>query len=314
LNSKGTILITGATGFVGSHLVNRLLSLGYLVLATVRDLDQCGNHPIIRHSISQKNLILFQSDWEENPLVLEKAISKFKIDGLINCVAKQPRPNLGLKDYEKVNVHTLKNIFEFASRIGSRVFITFSSATVYAPSLGTLIHEGSPVNPVSDYAKSKLKGELMLSEISAHLNLATYNFRLPSVYGYGQEGGIAHTYYVFAKAHESIEVYSNGKLIRNILYIDDLANLCETVLSKPAKNGYCSYLFGSKNSLSMEAIAGLFVKYLSSRSRILLVEKEAPVPLDWNLDLTKIQKDLRAKSRTIEEGVKDYIQAMEMRS
>lgn len=304
------ILVTGATGFVGSHVVRGMLDAGHEVVGVDLDLEKLKRCPhlsgIMHHPkchwipLNLSNIVRDQG-----------VLNRYVFDGVIHCASQQPRKDYTFDSYYKGNVQLLLNLLDAMLENNIKKIIYFSTASVYADSIGTRLDEGSQVNPSNYYAISKYASEQVLKYRSLEDGLESICFRMPSVIGPWQEGGLVHTYYENAKRNNDFEIYSEGRLLRNVIHVDDVLQACQKALVKlNGKKGYNLYLLGSSNSLSMEQIARYIVKRMDSKSVIKTVKKQAPVNFHWNLCINKMSGELGLAPKSIEEHIDTYIKQM----
>ncbi len=272
------ILIIGINGFIGSYLRDHFLKKGYHVLGTT------SSHRRIEEAV----------------------------DYVIHCASQQPRSHLSFHDYYQGNIGSLIETLDWMKTKEVKRIISFSSATVYADRGGDILFEESYVDPLNDYAISKFVADQILKVRTAHDGLSSFCFRMPSVFGPAQIGGLVHTYYTYAKKNTDFDIFSQGQLKRNLLHVEEVAQACERGIENFGhKHGFNLYLLGSANSLTMKEIAHNIAEYLESRSNINLSKENAPVEINWVFCLDKIKKELGFIPLSIEDGLKRYIQEME---
>lgn len=281
-----TILITGASGFIGSALVSSLRRFGYHVLApSHRDCDLAEGEG------------------------LRKCTEAFPIDTVIHCASLRPKAGLDFDAYYRGNVLTLSRVLDWMKERNIKQLLTFSSINVYGNIRNTVVCEESPCNPVGDYAVSKWKADQLLELKALEQGLNVVNLRLPTVFGQGG-AGFVEMCYARALSNEAIELFSMGKLWRNLIYREHLVNTCQRILQQwKSLPGYQLFLLGSKNSLTMEMIARSIVEKTQSRSSINLVDQKAPAEADWLLDLSRARRLLDFKAVPLESMLDFYIES-----
>lgn len=293
----GRILITGANGFVGSYLAKSLEEQGYDALKISPSLSD--NPKIKTLKVDLTNVADL------------KKLSSFTFDIVFHCASQQPRPNLTYADYHKGNVQILENVLNAITLSKQAKVVHFSSAAVYGNIRHQVLDENSAVNPQNDYALTKLFSEYLLQCRSQQRDFSAFCFRLPSIFGVGQIGGIAHTYFDALKKNQPLEIFSQGKLWRNIVAVESVVDAVLKVL-KTNLQGYHLYLLGSQTSLTMAQIAEKMAKRLHSQSKILLVDQKVPVEFDWKFNLNKIENDLGFLPQSLEDALIHYVDQMKI--
>ena len=219
------ILVTGSSGFIGFHLVRKLLKLGHNVIG----LDDHNNYydknlKLKRNALSShENFTFFECGLDQ----LENLkIDKRSIDIAINLAA-QPGVRVSDNDkkyYQSTNIDGFKSFCNFCINKEIKNVIYASSSSVYSDSEpGALSEESSELAPKSLYGKSKLSNEKFASNISSQEDISILGLRFFSVYGPFGRPDMA--YYKFTESiinQELITLYNDGKMYRDMTYIDDI--------------------------------------------------------------------------------------------
>lgn len=299
--SDSSFLITGGSGFVGRHLVEYFSQNGFSVVAT----------KLSRHSVCQlPGVTWVDVNWTQADQLVSK-LEAYPIHTVIHCVSQQPRFGLQIADYLSVNRGALGHLMHWMSGRLVTKLITFSSVTVYGENIPDEIREDRPKNPANDYAVSKWEGDCLTQRLAAEFGIDAICFRLPSVFGAFQGGGLVDTYFDCLSNNRVLEIYSRGELIRNLLYVEDIALACHKgVESGKSSSGFRDYLLGSSNHLSMKELADCMKAKLNSQSQIVVVDQPVPVPSNWHLNLDKIRHELGYVPQTIECGLDRYLKKM----
>jgi dihydroflavonol-4-reductase len=149
-STQKTAFVTGGTGFIGSHLVERLLSKGYAVRCLVRDPQKTGY-------LSNLPVEFYHGDLFSNP-ILEKAVSGVDyIYHVAGVVASRTKDG-----FYRGNRDASKNLIEITARVNPSVrkFLHVSSQAAVGPSVSASpIDETAPYHPITTYGRSKMEAE-----------------------------------------------------------------------------------------------------------------------------------------------------------
>lgn len=220
------VLVTGASGFLGAHVVARLAAAGIPVLAQGRDIGRCAaleaaGHTVIRTDLSKSFDV--------------KADSVFgELDAIIHCAALSA-PFGRLADFEAANVTATRNLVDLARRLGVRRFIQISSPSVcfaFRDQLG--VSEDMPLpKPVNAYARTKRQGEeivLAASEIGPVI------LRPRGIYGAGDRALLPRLLEVAQR--RPLPLFRDGQARIDLTHVDDVVDAVIAALSAgEAANG-----------------------------------------------------------------------------
>jgi UDP-glucuronate 4-epimerase len=239
------ILVTGSAGFIGMHLVIRLIKEGFFVVGLdnlnnyydrslkFSRLEECG---IIQDKL--KDDILIDSEKFSNYkfiksdlLSIEKVhclFEEFQFDAVIHLAAQAGvRYSIeNPKTYIENNITGFFNIIDTSRKFNVKNFLYASSSSVYGNSLEVPFNEKLQVDqPISLYAATKKSNELIAHVYSNIYNLKTTGLRFFTVYGPWGRPDMA--YFSFTNKifnDQQIDVFNNGELSRDFTYIDDIIN------------------------------------------------------------------------------------------
>lgn len=203
------VLVTGGSGFVGSHLVEELLRRGYDVTCQVRDLRHLG-------WLEGLDVRLVQGDCTK-PEFLATAVQGASF--VFHCAGLTKARRVS--DYYLVNHIGTKNLLEACARHnpGIEKFILVSSQAAAGPSLdGRPVDDGSTSRPVSDYGKSKLLAE---NEVCGYKDRFPVVILRPSVV-YGPRDRDVYELFRWASRGLTLEM-TGGERYLNVCYVTDLA-------------------------------------------------------------------------------------------
>ena len=227
------ILVTGAAGFIGFHLINSLLQRGDEVIGIDNlnnyynpSLKQLRLNKIAKHPKSF-NFEFIKLDIANRKLMEELFVSN-EFDVVVNLAAQAgvryslENPNA----YVDSNIVGFVNILEGCRHSQIKHLVYASSSSVYGMNVKQPFSTQDRVDyPISLYAATKKSNELMAHTYSHLYGIPTTGLRFFTVYGpYGRPD---MAYYKFTKAilrDESINVFNNGKMKRDFTYIDDIVD------------------------------------------------------------------------------------------
>ena len=236
------VLVTGAAGFIGFYVCNRLLKLGL----EVHGVDNLNSYydPKLKKSrleiLTNQKMPFSKIDLSNNEKINE-LFHNFKPTVVINLAA-QAGVRYSLENphaYINSNIVGFLNILECCRNHSIKHLIYASSSSVYGLNKTFPFSEGHNVDhPVSLYAASKKSNEAMAHSYSHLFGLPTTGLRFFTVYGPWGRPDMA--LYIFTKkilASEPIDVFGHGKMKRDFTYIDDIVEgIIKLIDKKPSSN------------------------------------------------------------------------------
>ena len=230
------VLVTGAAGFIGSHLVDRLLSEGNEVVGV----DAFTSY----YSRKTKEGNLEGALGHERFRLVEGDLLDLDLDALLDgvgCVAhlagepgvrRSWGPNF--PRYVARNVLTTERLLEAASRAGGTRFVYASSSSVYGPDPGRPVGEDHPRAPASPYALSKLAAEELVGLYGRERGVPGTVLRYFTVYGPRQRPEMALSRFLFAALRgRPVDVFGNGGQRRDMTYVSDAVGATVAALGAP---------------------------------------------------------------------------------
>jgi UDP-glucuronate 4-epimerase len=240
-----TVLVTGAAGFIGSHLSKRLLERGTPVLG-FDNLNPYYDPALKRARLAQiettaqrtgSSFQLIEADLEDGAAVAQ-AFEQHKPAKVVNLAA-QAGVRYSIENpaaYIQANLVGFGHILEGCRQHGIEHLVYASSSSVYGGNTQLPFSEHQSVDhPVSLYAASKKANELMAHTYSHLYGLPATGLRFFTVYGPWGRPDMA--LFLFTKAMlegRQIQVFNNGEMVRDFTYIDDIVESLLRVLDKPA--------------------------------------------------------------------------------
>src|SRR4030066_1931350 len=307
------ILVTGGAGFIGSHLCEKLINLGFKVIC-IDNFDDFYKPAIKENNISKiikdNNFKIYRVDIC-NLEQIDEIFSKNNIGLVIHLAAKAGvRPSI--KDpllSEKVNVTGTMNLLEAAKKKRIDKFIFGSSSSVYGNNKKIPFSEDDNVDyPISPYAATKKAGELICHTYHSLYKISVLCFRFFTVYGPRQRPEMAiHKFTRQILNGERIEIYGNGSSSRDYTYIDDIISGVAGSLDKI--NGFEVINLGNSNSVKLISLVGLIEDITGSKAKLKFVESQPGDVFMTYADIGKAKKMLKYSPETnIKEGLIKFIE------
>jgi UDP-glucuronate 4-epimerase len=221
-------LVTGAAGFIGFHLSQKLCHSGYKVVG----IDNLNDYYDVTLKKSRLDILTVHSNFSFHKCdltdknSLDKLFGQYSFSYVVNLAA-QAGVRYSLTNphaYLESNLHGFLNILEMARKYATEHLVYASSSSVYGANKKMPFSVQHNVDhPISLYAASKKSNELMAHTYSALYNLPTTGLRFFTVYGpYGRPD---MALFIFTKAiveGKPIDVYNHGKMKRDFTYVDDI--------------------------------------------------------------------------------------------
>ncbi|MFN0121605.1 MAG: GDP-mannose 4,6-dehydratase [Blastocatellia bacterium] len=227
---KKRFLVTGGAGFIGSHLVERLLADPATSVVVVDNFNDFYNPEIKRANIAAhlKNpaFRLVEADICEYDK-LRRLFMEDLYDGIIHLAARAGvRPSLSqARLYQQVNEGGTLNLLEMARLHNIKKFVFGSSSSVYGPLATPPFREDAPLMPISPYAATKAAGELMAHTYSHLYGLQVVCLRFFTVYGPRQRPDLAiHKFARQIAGRSPIPVYGDGGSERDYTWAGDIVD------------------------------------------------------------------------------------------
>jgi len=220
------ILVTGGAGFIGSHLVEKLLAAGYDV-AILDDFNDFYD-PQIKHAniaAVAKDVAVHYVDLRDNAAV-RNLFHREKFQTIAHLAARAGiRPSIQHPQlYYDTNVSGTLHLLDAARVTGLERFIFASSSSVYGISKTVPFSEDQHLSQtISPYAATKIAGEFLCSTFSHLYQMRVIALRYFTVYGPRQRPDLAiHQFTRRIYAGQPIDQFGNGRTRRDYTYIDDV--------------------------------------------------------------------------------------------
>lgn len=293
-------LVTGGAGFIGSALVNRLVSTGH----EVRVLDDLSaGDPAALHP----QAILTRGDVNDIPKLWTLLQG---VDCVYHLAARVSVPESVLypREYNAVNVGGTVSVLEAMRAVGVKRVVLSSSGAVYGEQPQQPLREDMPPDPRSPYAVSKLAAEYYLRTTGILWGIETVSLRIFNAYGPGQQLPAAHApvipqFLKHALRGGSLIIHGDGEQTRDYVYIDDVVDALIEAAAAPEVNRLVINV-GSGVETSTNALVDLIGRVLQKELTPLHTNTQSGGVSQMQADLTLAQQKLGFQPKIrLDEGI-----------
>ena len=257
-----TVLVTGAAGFIASHLVDRLLDQGYTVIGI--DSMRTGSIQNIEGAMESNRFILLEEDICDQDLVNKIADDIHTVYHL----AAVSSVKLSVQDpfvVNEVNVGGTLNILDIARERNAKRFVFTSSAAVYGNPTVLPVTEDTPVYPLSPYAASKLSAEMYCLAYGESFGILPTILRYFNVYGPRQEfseySGVIPIFINQALYGSPITIEGDGLQTRSFIHVDDVTR-ATMLAGQSLDTGFHILNLSGTEAISILELAHMIKKYI----------------------------------------------------
>ncbi len=309
------ILITGGAGFIGSHLVDRLLREDGWRVTVVDDFNDFYDPSIKRANIhthlQNERYRLVEADIRARN-GLASAFAETNFDCIVHLAARAGvRPSLSQPAlYAETNINGTLNLLELARAQGVPQFIFGSSSSVYGINSKVPFSEDDPIfSPISPYAATKAAGELLCHTYAHLYDMRVVCLRFFTVYGARQRPDLAiHKFAKLINAGQPIPVFGDGTTRRDYTYIDDIIAGVRAAIDYH-QSKYEIINLGESRTVELRELISLLENALDQHAEI---DRQPPQPGDVPqtfADVTKARRLLGYDPRIqIEEGILRFVE------
>jgi len=293
-------VITGGAGFVGSNLVDRLVSIGHKVI--VLDNFVSGKKSNLSHH-SKKFVKIIKIDISDKSLdkYFKKADYIFHLAALAQIIPSFKDPN----KYFKNNVIGTLNVLKAAKKVKIKKLIYAASSSCYGTPKKFPTSEKDKIDLKHPYAATKFIGEQLVMRYATMFRMPNISFRFFNVYGprlniSGQYSAVIGNFLSQTKSRKPLTVVGDGKQTRDFIHVDDLVNAFIQVIKSKSVNKI--YNLGSGKRTSINTIAKIF----GGKKKFIPIRPGEPKNSVANIK--KIKKEINWKPKiSIEQGIKKLL-------
>jgi UDP-glucose 4-epimerase len=297
-------LVTGAAGFLGSALANRLAREGH----QVRGYDDLSAGDPSRLSA---DVLFTRGDVTDRPKLWTLLQ---EIDCVYHLAAKVSVPESILypREYNIINVGGTVSVMEAMRDVGVRRVILISSGAIYGDQGQQPLVESAPPNPGSPYAVSKLAAEHYVHTIGALWGIETVALRVFNAYGPGQPLAAAHPpvvpHFLRQVSHGgSMVIHGKGEQTRDFVYLDDVISAMIAAASAPTINRSVINI-GSGTETSIQSLGQSVLEAVGIKSEWIYKEDQDAGPSRMCADIHLAKEKLGYRPRfSLQEGLERMI-------
>jgi len=315
------ILVTGGAGFIGSHLVDRLLMEGTWRVSVVDDFNDFYAPALKRENVREHLLSdsyrLYEADIRDGAQLGRIFKEEEKFDCIVHLAARAGvRPSLSEPLlYTETNINGTLNLLELAREYEVKQFVFGSSSSVYGINAKVPFSEDDPVSqPISPYAATKAAGELICHTYTHLYGIRAVCLRFFTVYGARQRPDLAiHKFAKLITEGRPIPVFGDGTTRRDYTFIDDIIAGVRAAIDYAASD-YEIFNLGESQTVELRELIALLEKELDTHA---VVDRQPMQPGDVPqtfADVTKARRLLGYNPQTkIEEGIKRFVEWFQRR-
>lgn len=310
---KKNILVTGGAGFIGSHLVEKLLSEGGWQVSVVDNFNDFYAPDIKRANVGQfiahPEFSLYEADIRDADF-LREIFEENNFEAIVHLAARAGvRPSLEQpKLYNETNINGTLNLLELAKEFDVKQFVFGSSSSVYGINCKIPFSEDDRIHqPISPYAATKAAGELLCHTYSHLYDIRTVCLRFFTVYGARQRPDLAiHKFSRLIWEDKPVPLFGDGTTRRDYTYIDDIIQGVRAAIDyQEAKHEV--FNLGESQTVELKYLIELIEENLGKKASI---ERKPMQPGDvpqTYADISKARALLDYNPQTkIDEGIRKF--------
>ena len=302
------VVVTGAAGFVGSHLCDELVARGHEVVGidgftpfyarALKELNVAALRGVRTFSLYERNLLdRIHGAAEGRPGLRPSLAGVLEGADAVCHLAGRPGVRGGAPVlFEAGNVRTTETVMHSAARAGVRRVLLASSSSVYGPAARP-VREDAPLRPLSPYARSKLRAELVAGRLARRHGLELVTLRYFTVYGPRQRPDMAFARFVRAALEGGeMPLLGDGRQTRDFTYVGDAVEATAQALER-ARPGSVYNVAGGR-PLALADALGLLGAALGCEPELAERPPDAREPRSTAADIGRARRELGWEPRT----------------
>jgi UDP-glucuronate 4-epimerase len=306
------ILVTGAAGFIGSHVCEHFIRLGNFVIGVDNfdDFYPIKFKALNLAEVKKSNQFKFYKADIRDDRALDEIFSNVDVEIVIHLAAKAGvRPSIEfIGEYYDVNVNGTISLLEAMRKNNVKRMLFASSSSIYGNNIKVPFSETDSVdNPISPYASTKKSGELLCNVYNHLYNFDITCLRFFTVYGPRQRPDLAiHKFTKLIDEGKSIPFYGDGSTSRDYTYIDDIVDGINCAINHI--NGYQLFNLGESNVITLNHLVKTIENALNKNA---ILNKQPMQPGDvikTYADISKAKSEIGYNPKLdFETGIKEFV-------
>jgi len=294
------VMVTGGSGFVGSHLCRSLLEKKHEVFA----LSFSGKNERVFSLLNHKDFHFLRVDIRDLSL-LQKIMKANKIEAVIHLavyIANNPGQNLPCFE---INVTGSLNVLQSCLFFRSFKDDLASSKGVYGIPESLPVGESHSRNPTDFYSLTKLLGETLCEYYARNYGVHTIILRYAGIYGMGKNKGAIYNFITDVLNGKFPHIFSDGNQTRDFVYIEDAVNATINALNIIDEIAFDDFNVGSGRETSINALLAKIIKIANRDIDFKFVPEKSTDR--FVLDIAKAKKHLYYHPRSLDSGLEEFI-------
>jgi nucleoside-diphosphate-sugar epimerase len=287
------VVVTGASGFIGSHLCERLLSEGYEVTGVDCFTDYYSPERKRGHlekALGSDNFTLVEEDLNscDLPSLLQGAECVFHLAAQAGV-----RRSWGSEffHYIESNILATQRILEALKELDSVKLVHSSSSSVYGETLDLPMTEEHPLRPISPYGATKLSAEHLCELYRVNFGVSYVALRYFTVYGPRQRPDMAFSRFITSALYgEAVEIYGDGRQTRDFTFVADAVEA--NILASRYTGRESIFNIGGGSRVSILDVLGMIERILGERLDIRFLDRAKGDVLDTWADTSSAKREL----------------------
>lgn len=299
--TEQSVLVTGATGFIGQHLCRALAKEGFQVYglrhaSSTKDSPPPSKSPGIR---------MIDGDIRDIGALLP-ALTSLDIAAVVHLAARiPPRGEEAGRELEcfQTNVQGTFNMLHACRELGVEHFIFASTQGVYGRTARLPASENDRTAPGDFYGLSKLQGEQLCQFFSEHHQLKMIVLRYAGVFGPGKNDGAVHNFFQSAFRGQAPPISGGGNQSRDFVYVGDIVAGTIAALKNVNRTDFAIYNLGGGSEVTVSEMARAI--YSVAGCPLQLEGDVFPARDRFCLDISRAQRDLNYSPTPLEQALRE---------